>query len=137
MKLTYIFLLWCFFFLYIFQPYTQREALGQLWLKELKGARYFNDRYIAHTTAQSDETVAILTYQRIIYVSIRKGDIENDIQLDQIESCIPSTDGIHLSIKRPTIHMVTLPVEEETSREWFTTQIQIILEQRKEDKERQ
>ena len=106
-------------------------------MKELKGARYFNDKYIAHTTAQSDEMVAILTYQRIIYVGIRKGDIENDIPIDQIEACIPSSDGIHLNTKQPTIHTITLPVEEETSREWFTAQVQLILDQRKEDKERQ
>ncbi|KAI9272903.1 hypothetical protein BDA99DRAFT_569176 [Phascolomyces articulosus] len=121
----------------ILRPYTQREALGQLWLKELKGARYFNDRYIAHSTAQSDEMIAILTYQRILYVGIRKGDIEYDILLDQIHECNSSVEGIHLNIKQATARTVTLPIEEKTSREWFASQIQTIMDQRKEDKERQ
>ncbi|KAI8144971.1 hypothetical protein BJV82DRAFT_536853 [Fennellomyces sp. T-0311] len=121
----------------ILKPYTQREALGQLWLKELKGTRYFHDTYIAHTTVQSDEMIALLTYQRILLVGIRKGDVELDIPLDQINSCSYSAEGVQLLIKQPTTRTETLKIEEETSREWFATQIQKILEQRKEDKERQ
>jgi vacuolar protein sorting-associated protein 13A/C len=32
----------------IIQPYDQREALGQSWLKGLENGKYFNEEYIAH-----------------------------------------------------------------------------------------
>ena len=108
-----------------------------MWLKELKGTRYFHDTYVAHTTVQSDETIALLTYQRILLFDIRKSDVELDILVDQIDSCDSTNEGVQLYIKRPTERTEVLQIEEETSREWFATQVLTTIEQRKEDKERQ
>ncbi len=32
----------------LIQPYDQREALGQSWLKGLEDGKYFKEEYIAH-----------------------------------------------------------------------------------------
>ncbi|KAK4502697.1 hypothetical protein PRZ48_006123 [Zasmidium cellare] len=37
----------------IVRPYSQREALGQFWLKTLDNGKYFNEQYIAHLELNS------------------------------------------------------------------------------------
>ncbi|RCH95152.1 hypothetical protein CU098_002571, partial [Rhizopus stolonifer] len=50
----------------IVTSYSQREALGQMWLKELESGKFFHETYIAHSIVDNDETIAILTYTRIL-----------------------------------------------------------------------
>ncbi|KAI9251542.1 hypothetical protein BY458DRAFT_407672, partial [Sporodiniella umbellata] len=50
----------------ILQPYSQREALGQMWLKEMENQKFIQDNYVAHTVIGNDRTIAILTYQNLI-----------------------------------------------------------------------
>jgi vacuolar protein sorting-associated protein 13A/C len=35
----------------IFQPYSQREALGQYWLKDVENGRYRKEYYVAHISS--------------------------------------------------------------------------------------
>lgn len=46
----------------VVRPYSQREALGQFWLKNLDTGKYFNEEYIAHLELPEQDVVVILTY---------------------------------------------------------------------------
>lgn len=46
----------------VVRPYSQREALGQFWLKNLDTGKYFNEEYIAHLELPDQDVVVILTY---------------------------------------------------------------------------
>lgn len=46
----------------VVRPYSQREALGQFWLKQLDNGKYFNEEYIAHLELPEQDVVVILTY---------------------------------------------------------------------------
>ncbi|KAF3939954.1 hypothetical protein ABW19_dt0208006 [Dactylella cylindrospora] len=46
----------------IVRPYSQREALGQFWLKQLDNGKYFDEDYIAHLELPGEDVVVMLTY---------------------------------------------------------------------------
>lgn len=46
----------------IVRPYSQREALGQFWLKQLDNGKYFDEEYIAHLELPGEDVVVMLTY---------------------------------------------------------------------------
>lgn len=52
----------------IVRPYSQREALGQFWLKTLDNGKYFNEDYIAHLELQNKDVLIMLTYNAIMMV---------------------------------------------------------------------
>lgn len=47
----------------IVRPYSQREALGQFWLKQLDNGKHFNEEYVAHLELQEQDMVVMVTYQ--------------------------------------------------------------------------
>lgn len=125
-----------FFYFSIFQSFAQRESLGQLWLKELDGGKFFYDNYLAHVAVQSDEVVTLLTWQRVLLIHTKKLDVEWHIPLENVESVDTSPEGILVHVKSP-VSTTVIPIEEETSRRWFTQQIEETLKQRQEERERQ
>ncbi|KAG1452860.1 hypothetical protein G6F56_007714 [Rhizopus delemar] len=119
----------------ILMPYSQREALGQMWLKEMENRKFINDNYIAHSVMKNDQAIVILTYQNMIVMQSDDFKMEFSLSLDLIESAEAKIDGVHLKVKNNTTRV--LIIEQETSREWFVTKIKEILQQRKEEHKRQ
>lgn len=63
------------------QPYSEREALGQNWLKNVENGKYFNEIYVAHLDLPSsdDTLVVILTTVRILLVRVNKLKVGWDV----------------------------------------------------------
>lgn len=51
----------------IVRPYSQREALGQFWLKQLDNGKYFEEEYIAHLDLSEHDSVVMLTYKSVTF----------------------------------------------------------------------
>ncbi|KAI9322742.1 hypothetical protein BX666DRAFT_2109183 [Dichotomocladium elegans] len=119
----------------IVRPFTQREALGQMWLKDMADGKYFNETYIAHCSTESDEVVVMLSYQYLLIVATRKLEVEASIALDSIELVQTTAQGFSISLKNSS-KPVTIGIAEPTSRQWMVDQIEGTLAQRKEEKER-
>ncbi|CEP17102.1 hypothetical protein [Parasitella parasitica] len=119
----------------IVTSYSQREALGQMWLKEMESGKFLNEVYIAHSVVDNDEIIAILTYTRILIVKSDSLKSEYSILLDNIASVTSKDDGVHLELKKATARL--LAIEEQTSRDWFAKNINQVLAQRDEERRRQ
>lgn len=119
----------------IVTTYSQREALGQMWLKEMESGKYASEVYIAHTIVQNDTIIAILTYTRILVVRSDTLKLEYGILLDHLVSVEAGVDGVYLRLRKDGTRV--LSIEEKTSREWFARVIQRTMDQRKEDADRQ
>ena len=54
----------------IILPFSEREALGQMWLKNLDQGRVASDHYVAHvdSTGPSGGATIMLTENRILYI---------------------------------------------------------------------
>jgi vacuolar protein sorting-associated protein 13A/C len=106
----------------IVRPYSQREALGQFWLKTLDDGRYFNEDYIAHLELPGKEMIVMLTYNRIMLVQSRRLKTEWDVKLTDITTITKERTGLSVTLKGGT-NGPFIPVADESARNWLYKQI--------------
>ncbi|KAJ5815089.1 hypothetical protein N7474_006866 [Penicillium riverlandense] len=108
----------------IVRPYSQREALGQFWLKTTDDGKYFNEDYIAHLELPGRDMLVLLTYARIMLVRAKKLDTEWDIRLTDIQTISKERTGMSITLKGGA-NGPFIPVQEESARNWLYKQIAI------------
>ncbi|CZT04223.1 related to vacuolar protein sorting-associated protein VPS13 [Rhynchosporium graminicola] len=106
----------------IVRPYSQREALGQFWLKQLDNGKYFNEMYIAHLELPREDVVVMLTYSRIMLVKSKKLTSEWDVPLKDIQTISKERTGLSLTLRGGT-NGPFVPVAEESSRNFLYKKI--------------
>ncbi|KAL2823903.1 hypothetical protein BDW59DRAFT_148182 [Aspergillus cavernicola] len=108
----------------IVRPYSQREALGQLWLKTSDDGKYFNEDYIAHLELPGRDMLVMLTYHRIMLVRSKKLETEWDIRLTDIQTISKERTGMSIMLKGGA-NGPFIPVQDESARNWLYRQIAI------------
>jgi len=108
----------------IVRPYSQREALGQFWLKTMDDGKYFDENYIAHLELPGKDMLVMLTYNRIMLVRAKKLRTEWDIKLTDVQTISKERTGMSIGLKGG-INGPFIPVQEESSRNWLYKQIAI------------
>lgn len=108
----------------IVKPYSQREALGQFWLKTTDDGKYFNEDYIAHLEFPGKDMLVLLTYDRIMLVRSKKLTTEWDIKLTDIQKISKERTGMSITLKGGA-NGPFIPVQDESGRNWFYRQIAI------------
>ncbi|KAL1957788.1 hypothetical protein VTO42DRAFT_5506 [Malbranchea cinnamomea] len=108
----------------IVRPYSQREALGQFWLKTTDDGKYFNEDYIAHLEFSGKDMLILLTYNRIMLVRSKKLATEWDIRLTDIAKISKERTGMSITLKGGA-NGPFIPVHDESARNWFYKQIAI------------
>jgi vacuolar protein sorting-associated protein 13A/C len=108
----------------IVRPYSQREALGQFWLKQLDSGKYFHEQYLAHLELPREDVVVLLTYSRIMLVKAKKLTTEWDVPLKDIQTISKERTGLSLTLRGGT-NGPFIPVAEESSRNFLYQKIAI------------
>ncbi|KAM5440634.1 Vacuolar protein sorting-associated protein 13 [Microsporum canis] len=108
----------------IVKQYSQREALGQFWLKTTDDGKYFNEEYIAHLEFPGKDMLVLLTYDRIMLVRSKRLTTEWDIKLTDIQKISKERTGMTITLKGGT-NGPFIPVQDESGRNWFYKQIAI------------
>ncbi|KAL6231310.1 hypothetical protein BDW75DRAFT_48238 [Aspergillus navahoensis] len=108
----------------IVRPYSQREALGQLWLKTADNGKYFNEDYIAHLELPGRDMLIMLTYDRIMLVRSKKLETDWDIRLTDIQTISKERTGMSIMLKGGA-NGPFIPVQDESARNWLYKQIAI------------
>ncbi|KAL4808325.1 hypothetical protein BDV18DRAFT_98367 [Aspergillus unguis] len=108
----------------IVRPYSQREALGQLWLKTADDGKYFNEDYIAHLELPGRDMLIMLTYDRIMLVRSKKLETDWDIRLTDIQTISKERTGMSIMLKGGA-NGPFIPVQDESARNWLYRQIAI------------
>ncbi|KAA8648687.1 hypothetical protein EYZ11_008781 [Aspergillus tanneri] len=108
----------------IVRPYSQREALGQFWLKTADDGLYFNEDYIAHLELPSRDMLVMLTYDRIMLVRSKKLRTEWDIRLTDIQTISKERTGMSITLKGGA-NGPFIPVQDESARNWLYRQIAV------------
>lgn len=106
----------------VVRPYSQREALGQFWLKQLDSGKYFNEQYIAHLELPREDVVVMLTYSRIMLIKSKKLASEWDVPLKDIQTISKERTGLSLTLRGGT-NGPFIPVAEESSRNFLYRKI--------------
>ena len=109
----------------IVRPYSQREALGQFWLKTAENGKFFHEDYIAHLElGQQRDMLVMLTYDRIMLIQSKKLHAEWEVKLTDIKTITKERTGMNLALKNGVAGPF-LPVQDESSRNWLYRQIAI------------
>ncbi|OAG41339.1 hypothetical protein AYO21_04502 [Fonsecaea monophora] len=108
----------------IVRPYSQREALGQFWLKTCDDGRYFNEEYIAHLELEGGDMMVMITYDRILMIRTKKLRMEWDIKLTDVQTISKERTGMSIGLKGGA-NGPFIPVADEGSRNWLYKQIAI------------
>jgi len=106
----------------IVRPYSQREALGQYWLKQLDSGKYFNEQYIAHLELPREDVVVMLTYSRIMLFKSKRLMSEWDVPLKDIQTISKERTGLSLTLRGGT-NGPFIPVADESSRNFLYRKI--------------
>ncbi|KAH8730883.1 hypothetical protein GQ44DRAFT_672868 [Phaeosphaeriaceae sp. PMI808] len=108
----------------IVRPYSQREALGQFWLKTLDNGKYFNEDYIAHLELQNKEMLVMLTYNGVMMVRTKKLTTEWEVLLRDVQTISKERTGLGIARKGGS-QGPFIPIGDEGSRNWFYRQIAV------------
>ncbi|KAH7083305.1 hypothetical protein BKA63DRAFT_599328 [Paraphoma chrysanthemicola] len=108
----------------IVRPYSQREALGQFWLKTLDNGKYFNEDYIAHLELQNKEMLVMLTYNGVMMVRTKKLTTEWEVLLKDVQTISKERTGLGIALKGGN-QGPFVPIGDEGSRNWFYRQIAV------------
>ena len=108
----------------IVRPYSQREALGQFWLKTLDSGKFFNEDYIAHLELPGKDMMVMLTYTVILLVRTKKLHTEWDVALKDVQTISKERTGIGITLQGGT-NGPFIPVADEQARNWLYRQIAI------------
>lgn len=127
----------------VVRPYSQREALGQFWLKTLDNGKYFNESYIAHlelnSGSQGDRNaggnggrsqgaeasmLVMITYNSIMLVRAKKLTTEWDVPLKDVQTISKERTGMSIVLKGGT-NGPFIPIADETSRNWLYRQVAV------------
>src|SRR5690606_5750324 len=96
----------------IVRPYSQREALGQFWLKTADDGKYFDEDYIAHLELPGRDMIVMLTYNHIMLLRANKLRSEWDIKLTEIQRISKERTGMSITLKGGA-NGPFIPVEQE------------------------
>ncbi|RDI80750.1 putative arabinogalactan endo-beta-1,4-galactanase A [Venturia inaequalis] len=108
----------------IVRPYSQREALGQFWLKTLDSGKYFDQDYIAHLELPGKDLMVMLTYNGLLLVKTKSLRSEWDVPLRDVQTISKERTGISIFLKGGT-NGPFVPIGDEGSRNWLYRQIAV------------
>ncbi|CAK7241751.1 MAG: Vacuolar protein sorting-associated protein 13 [Sporothrix thermara] len=112
----------------IVRPYSQREALGQFWLKQVDDGKYFDEVYIGHLELPLEDMVAMVTYARILLIRSRRLTSEWDAPLRDIQGIAKERTGISITL-RGNMNGPFIPVSEESGRAFLYRMVAVAVEE--------
>ncbi|CAK7229600.1 Vacuolar protein sorting-associated protein 13 [Sporothrix bragantina] len=112
----------------VVRPYSQREALGQFWLKQVDDGKYFDEVYIGHLELPLEDMVAMVTYARILLIRSRRLTSEWDAPLRDIQGIAKERTGISITL-RGNMNGPFIPVGEESGRAFLYRMVAVAVEE--------
>ena len=123
------------------QPFSERAALGQYWLRDLDNGTYRRESYVAHISMPSlcvalnwlqvrqmidlpgGDGVALLTAGRVLTFGTKRLRLKWDLPLTQVQRVNNEDQGIQFAHKLDREHDKYLVIEDKRSQTWFYEQI--------------
>ncbi|KAM7185556.1 putative vacuolar protein sorting-associated protein [Naviculisporaceae sp. PSN 640] len=112
----------------IVRPYSQREALGQSWLKQVDNGKYFDEAYIAHLELPTEDMVVMVTYSRILLIRSRRLQTEWDVPLKDVQTIAKERTGLSLTLRGGT-NGPFIPIGQESGRTFIYKNVAVAVEE--------
>ncbi|KAF9166895.1 hypothetical protein DFQ26_006563 [Actinomortierella ambigua] len=107
--------------------YDPKEAVGQMWLKQVNSGRYFYDDYIAHLVLKGDNMVAMLTSRRIMVFRTESLKVEWELEFADTAAVTPYPKGI--SVMSRSGQESFIPIFQASELQWFSTKVEERIQQ--------
>ncbi|KAL2261106.1 hypothetical protein VTK26DRAFT_4694 [Humicola hyalothermophila] len=112
----------------VVRPYSQREALGQSWLKQVDNGKYFDEQYIAHLELPTEDMVVVVTYARILLIRSRRLQTEWDVPLKDVQTIAKERTGLSLTLRGGT-NGPFIPIGQESGRTFIYRMVAVAVEE--------
>ncbi|KAK5662658.1 hypothetical protein OQA88_8574 [Cercophora sp. LCS_1] len=112
----------------IVRPYSQREALGQSWLKQVDNGKYFDEQYIAHLELPTEDMVVMVTYARILLIRSRRLQTEWDVPLKDVQTIAKERTGLSLTLRGGS-NGPFIPIGQESGRTFIYKMVAVAVEE--------
>ncbi|KAK9766018.1 Vacuolar protein sorting-associated protein 13 [Basidiobolus ranarum] len=107
----------------ILRNFSTHCARGQYWLKEANDGAFANETYAGHLVLRGEETVALLSYTKVMVIRIRgnrRMATEWVVPFEELHTPIIENTGITLVLDQGQgIPGPFIPIPDKPSREWF------------------
>ncbi|WFD25298.1 Vacuolar protein sorting-associated protein 13 [Malassezia nana] len=109
---------------HIIRPFSEREAIGQMWLQSVDQGRLLTDEYVAHvnTTSQQGDITIMLTETRILYIRMMRLKVLWEVLWSDLSTISLDNDGISLVLRGGVLGPF-LVLTEQSTRLWLFRQI--------------
>ncbi|WFD18280.1 Vacuolar protein sorting-associated protein 13 [Malassezia caprae] len=109
---------------HIIRRFSEREALGQMWLQSVDQGRLLTDEYVAHVNVNGPQgDIAImLTETRILYIRMMRLKVLWEVLWSDLSTISLDNDGISLVLRGGVLGPF-LTITEQSTRLWLFRQI--------------
>jgi len=104
-------------------PYSNREALGQYWMKDLDNGAYRKELYVAHINLPGGDNVVLLTSTKILSFWSNRLRLEWELPFTQVQGVTIEDTGIRFAHKAGKEHDKFVIIPDKASQSWFFGQV--------------
>ncbi|RPD62925.1 vacuolar protein sorting-associated protein 13 [Lentinus tigrinus ALCF2SS1-6] len=104
-------------------PYSDREALGQYWMKDLDNGAYREETYVAHLNLPGGDNVVLLTTTKVISFWSNKLRLDWELPFTQVQGVTIEDTGIKFAHKAGKQHDKFIYIPDKSSQTWFFSQV--------------
>ncbi|KIP11945.1 hypothetical protein PHLGIDRAFT_21259 [Phlebiopsis gigantea 11061_1 CR5-6] len=111
----------------VLMPFSEREALGQYWMRDLDNGAYRKELYVAHINLTGGDNVVLLTTSRVISFSSSKLRLDWQVPFTQIQGVTIEDTGIRFAHKGGKEHDRFVCIPDKASQAWFFGQVAAVV----------
>ncbi|KAI0756975.1 vacuolar protein sorting-associated protein 13 [Daedaleopsis nitida] len=104
-------------------PFSEREALGQYWMKDLDHGAYREETYVAHLNLPGGDNVVLLTTTKVISFTSNRLRLEWELPFTQVQGVTIEDTGIKFAHKAGKQHDKFVYIPDKSSQAWFFSQV--------------
>lgn len=107
----------------VLKPYSERESLGQYWMKDLDNGAYRGEAYVAHINTPGGDNVVLLTTTRLLSFWHKRLRLEWELPFSNVQGVTVEDNGIRFSHKSGREHDKFVFIPDKSSQSWFFGQV--------------
>ncbi|KAL6309957.1 vacuolar protein sorting-associated protein 13 [Sparassis latifolia] len=104
-------------------PYSEREALGQYWMKDLDNGAYREELYVAHINLPGGDNVVLLTASRVLSFWSKTLRLDWELQFTLVQGVTIEDTGLRFAHKAGKEQDKFVFIPDKTSQAWFFGQV--------------
>ncbi|KAI0932190.1 hypothetical protein AcW2_000882 [Taiwanofungus camphoratus] len=104
-------------------PYSDREALGQYWMKDLNNGAYRQESYIAHINLPGGDNVVLLTASGVLSFWSNQLRTDWELPFTLVQGVTVEDTGLRFAHKAGKEHDKFIYIPDKNSQTWFFSQI--------------